>query len=135
MRLLSLINHRSFLFLILSTLPHSNLMANDQQGVGYLVFAKTLREHVPNVFVFMFMIMFAGSMAVLLYLWVSGEYFTFNRDINVGLWGWMNLQSDRLPLEIWMVRSFGYYSLTIFGITRISNLFSFSSHQRCVCAT
>lgn len=71
--------------------------------MGYLVFAKTLREHVPNVFVFMFMVMLGGSCCVLLYLWISGEVFTFDRDISTGLWGWMNLRSDRLPLELWMV--------------------------------
>jgi drug/metabolite transporter (DMT)-like permease len=72
-------------------------------GVGYLVFAKTLREHVPSVFAFMFMIMFGGSFCVLAFLYVMGKDFTFDRDIHHGLWGFMNLQSDRLPLEIWMV--------------------------------
>lgn len=73
-------------------------------GVTYFVFAKSLREHIPNVFVFMFLNMIFGSMWVLLYLWISGQEFTANRDINIGLWGWMNIgRMDRLPLEIYMV--------------------------------
>ena len=72
-------------------------------GVGYLVFAKSLREHVPSVFVFMFMIMLGGSFCVLAFLYAIGTTFTFDRDANTGLWGFMNWQADRLPLEIWMV--------------------------------
>ncbi|CAB9501447.1 EamA-like transporter family [Seminavis robusta] len=72
-------------------------------GVAYLVFAKSLRQHVSSVFLFMFMIMFAGSFCVLAFLWLSGVYFTVDRDVHHGLWGFMNWQYDRLPLEVWMV--------------------------------
>ena len=91
-----------------SNVPNSNSLffSNLRNGVGvsYLVFAKSLREHVPNVFVFMFMNMFGGSMFVLMYLYITGVHFTFDGDVHTGLWGFLNVgRVDRLPLELYMV--------------------------------
>ena len=72
-------------------------------GVGYLVFAKTVRQHM-GLYVFMFLMMFTGSCLALLFaILVLGEHVTFDRDPNHGIWGWSNLYADRLPLEVTMV--------------------------------
>jgi drug/metabolite transporter (DMT)-like permease len=69
-------------------------------GVGYLICAKTSRAHIP-LYLFMFLTMFVGSLMILVFeILVLGESVTFDRHPNHGLWGWVLLDSDRLPLEI-----------------------------------
>lgn len=72
-------------------------------GVFYLVFGKSLRSAIEDVYVFMFLIMAMGSLLTLSYMLLKGEDVSFSRDINTGIWGWMNMRADRLPLEIAMV--------------------------------
>lgn len=57
-------------------------------GVGYLTFAKAVRPHM-SVTLFMFLVMFCGSLLVLLYLIVVGYDITFSNDPFTGLFGWM----------------------------------------------
>lgn len=71
-------------------------------GVWYLVMAKTIRPYV-SLYLFMFLIMAVGSSLVWVYIVLTGIEYTLDRDVHHGLWGWMNLQSDRLPLEMTMV--------------------------------
>jgi drug/metabolite transporter (DMT)-like permease len=73
-------------------------------GVFYLVFAKTVRPHV-SLFLFMFLIMFLGSTMILIFMFTlsTSIHITFDRNLVTGIWGWMNPQSDRLPLELTMV--------------------------------
>lgn len=70
-------------------------------GVAYLVFAKSIRSEF-NLYVFMFLIMFIGSLQTLIFLWVAGEPLSFDLNVNHGAFGWMNFQVDRLPTEIMM---------------------------------
>jgi drug/metabolite transporter (DMT)-like permease len=72
-------------------------------GVGYLVFAKTTRHHM-NLFVFMFLTMAVGSMMILIFqVLILGEEVSFGLDRHHGIWGFLNLDRDRLPLEFTMV--------------------------------
>ena len=72
-------------------------------GVGYLVFAKTIRPHMC-IFVFMFLTMAVGCIMLLLFqIFVMKESVSFGMDPNTGIWGFLNLEPDRLPLEITMV--------------------------------
>eukprot|EP00543_Licmophora_paradoxa_P000779 CAMPEP_0202454834 /NCGR_PEP_ID=MMETSP1360-20130828/12473_1 /ASSEMBLY_ACC=CAM_ASM_000848 /TAXON_ID=515479 /ORGANISM="Licmophora paradoxa, Strain CCMP2313" /LENGTH=467 /DNA_ID=CAMNT_0049074245 /DNA_START=221 /DNA_END=1621 /DNA_ORIENTATION=- len=71
-------------------------------GVGYMVYAKNLRQHMP-VYQFMFLNMFLGSVVVAFIMFVTNKTMTFDRHINHGMFGWMNLEQDRLPLEIVMI--------------------------------
>jgi drug/metabolite transporter (DMT)-like permease len=71
-------------------------------GVWYLVMAKTIRPYV-SLYLFMFLIMAMGSSLVWVYMAFRGIEYSLDRDVHHGLWGWMNLQSDRLPLEMTMV--------------------------------
>jgi len=72
-------------------------------GVFYLTFAKTVRPHI-SLYLFMFLIMFFGSTMLLIFLFVfTNIEMTVDRNVTTGIWGWMNLESDRLPLELTMV--------------------------------
>ena len=71
-------------------------------GVFYLVFGKSLRSSM-SVYVFMFLIMVLGSTLILVFMMCTQENLTFSRQIDYGIWGWMNIRPDRLPLEIAMV--------------------------------
>lgn len=83
---------------------HGDLLAlvSAVAGVWYLVFAKTIRPHI-SLHIFMFLIMAIGSTLVLFSIMVLGIEHSFDRDSEHGIFGWMNLSSDRLPLEIIMV--------------------------------
>jgi hypothetical protein len=73
-------------------------------GVFYLVFGKSLRSHIQDVYVFMFFIMMLGSNLTLLYMLVTGQDVSFSRDENIGMFGWMVVtRADRLALEVAMV--------------------------------
>eukprot|EP00543_Licmophora_paradoxa_P007218 CAMPEP_0202442162 /NCGR_PEP_ID=MMETSP1360-20130828/1620_1 /ASSEMBLY_ACC=CAM_ASM_000848 /TAXON_ID=515479 /ORGANISM="Licmophora paradoxa, Strain CCMP2313" /LENGTH=507 /DNA_ID=CAMNT_0049057435 /DNA_START=92 /DNA_END=1612 /DNA_ORIENTATION=- len=71
-------------------------------GVLYMVYAKNLRQHIA-VYQFVFVNMFVGSLVVALTMFVMGKRMTLDRDMNHGMFGWMNSESDRLPLEILMI--------------------------------
>jgi len=71
-------------------------------GVAYLVFAKTIRSSM-DLYVFMFFVMFIGSLESLLFVAIVGEPISLDFDVNTGIFGWVNLQQDRLPLELIMV--------------------------------
>jgi drug/metabolite transporter (DMT)-like permease len=68
---------------------------------AYLLIAKKLRPKM-DLFVFMFVIMACGSMFLLLFMIASGETLTYDMHPVHGLFGWMNLQADRLPLEMFL---------------------------------
>ena len=68
----------------------------------YLVVAKRLRPHVDLV-LFMFLIFTLASLFLLLYIILcSGQDWSFSADPVIGIFGWVNLQADRLPLEIYV---------------------------------
>lgn len=67
----------------------------------YLTVAKSLRPRV-DLMVFMLFIFTYASMTVLVYMMWSGQSFEISTDPNIGLFGWLRLQPDRLPLELWM---------------------------------
>ena len=99
-------------------------------GVGYLTFAKAVRP-ATSVVTFMFLVMSAGSCLVLLYMTITNEYFTVDRHPYHGLFGWMSLRYDRLPLELWIVlvcnvvgtmgfvRSMQYFDAIIIAISTL----------------
>lgn len=69
-------------------------------GVGYLVFAKTARGHMP-MYMFMFLTMALGAcLACMFQRAVLGEEATFDMDYNHGVWGFLLPVADRLPLEL-----------------------------------
>eukprot|EP00429_Kryptoperidinium_foliaceum_P049431 CAMPEP_0176124172 /NCGR_PEP_ID=MMETSP0120_2-20121206/62596_1 /TAXON_ID=160619 /ORGANISM="Kryptoperidinium foliaceum, Strain CCMP 1326" /LENGTH=469 /DNA_ID=CAMNT_0017458925 /DNA_START=206 /DNA_END=1612 /DNA_ORIENTATION=+ len=71
-------------------------------GVGYLVFAKASRQHIPMM-TFMFLTMAVGDVLLVGFqLWILNETVTFDRDKSHGLWGFLTMQPDRLPLEFTM---------------------------------
>jgi drug/metabolite transporter (DMT)-like permease len=72
-------------------------------GVGYLIFAKQTRSHM-SLYVFMYLNMLTGSLISLSFITlILREPVTFDRNETTGLFGWMNMDADRLPLEIVMV--------------------------------
>lgn len=71
-------------------------------GVFYIVFAKTVRPFM-DLSVFMYFVMILGACETLAFLMLQGVKFTFNRDETHGVFGWMNHEFDRLPLEIIIV--------------------------------
>mmetsp|Transcript_21668 Transcript_21668/g.38098 ORF Transcript_21668/g.38098 Transcript_21668/m.38098 type:complete len:744 (+) Transcript_21668:70-2301(+) len=68
---------------------------------AYLLIAKKLRPKM-DLFVFMFAIMACGSIFLFLFMLASGEDITFDLDPVHGVFGWMALQPDRLPLELYL---------------------------------
>ncbi|CAJ1937453.1 unnamed protein product [Cylindrotheca closterium] len=68
-------------------------------GVGYLVFAQSVRSHL-NLYVFMFLNMFQSSAYAFLYIWLSGKDFTFDLQRYHGLFAWLLPSADRLFLTI-----------------------------------
>jgi drug/metabolite transporter (DMT)-like permease len=72
-------------------------------GVGYLIFAKQTRSHM-NLYVFMYLNMLTGSVITLSFMsLILREPFTFDRNEATGVFGWINMDADRLPLEMAMV--------------------------------
>lgn len=68
----------------------------------YLTVAKRLRPQVDLV-LFMFLIFTLASVILLVYIMVySGQEYEFSFDPVIGVFGWLNLQADRLPLEIYV---------------------------------
>jgi drug/metabolite transporter (DMT)-like permease len=67
----------------------------------YLTVAKTLRPRV-DLFVFMLFIFTYAAMSVLLYMVWAGQPYELSTDATIGLFGWLRLEPDRLPLELWM---------------------------------
>lgn len=67
----------------------------------YLSIAKTLRPRV-DLFVFMLFIFTYASISVLVYMIWIGQPYECSFDRVIGLFGWMDFQFDRLPLELWM---------------------------------
>ena len=71
-------------------------------GVLYLITAKTVRPTM-NLYLFMFVIMFLGTLCSIGYTCFDGSVITFDNDIDHGIFGWMNWNVDRLPVELIMV--------------------------------
>jgi len=71
-------------------------------GVIYIVFAKTVRPNI-ELALFMFLLMVSGTIFSFIFLAVQRVHFSFDRNINEGVFGWMNLGFDRLPLQLIMV--------------------------------
>lgn len=76
--------------------PFYRLLAG---GIGYIILGKSLRSSMPVLF-FMVLNMTTASFMILLFSWSIGTEFTWGRHVNHGVFGWMNLQGDRLPLEL-----------------------------------
>ena len=69
-------------------------------GVGYLIFAKTARTHMP-MYLFMFLTMFVGAfLGWFFQVFVLGEQSSFDMNYYHGIWGFLNVEADRLPLEL-----------------------------------
>ena len=68
---------------------------------GYLMVAKSLRPKM-DLFVFMSIVMGFGAILLVPYIYFTGEDITFDMDPVHGVFGWLNLQADRLPLELYM---------------------------------
>lgn len=69
-------------------------------AVGYLVFAKSARDHMP-IYTFMVLTMGIGAFLVWMFqLTVLREQATFDMDYNHGVWGFLLPVEDRLPLEM-----------------------------------
>lgn len=71
-------------------------------GVLYLVTAKTVRPTM-NLYFFMFVIMGLGTVCSIGYAYIGGDVITFDRDIDHGMFGWMHMDVDRMPVEFIMV--------------------------------
>lgn len=70
-------------------------------GVVYLTCAKKLRAQM-DLFVFMWSQMVVACLFMLIYI-LSFESFSISMDRNIGLFGWMNPTSDRLPITLYVV--------------------------------
>lgn len=71
-------------------------------GIGYIILGKSLRSSMSVLF-FMVLNMATASFIILLYMWITRNEFTWNRDIDIGVFGWMNTELDRFPLEMMTV--------------------------------
>ncbi|KAL7578552.1 hypothetical protein ACA910_011610 [Epithemia clementina (nom. ined.)] len=70
-------------------------------GVGYLVFAQSIRKHL-NLYIFMFLNMLFTALYSYAFVYSTGSTrITLDFHPNHGVFGWMN--ADRLPLELTMV--------------------------------
>jgi len=69
--------------------------------VVYLLVAKDMRQEM-DLFVFMFCIMFFGSIQLVCFIILSGMEFSWGMDPDDGLIGWLDLSPDRLPLEMFI---------------------------------
>ena len=99
-------------------------------GIGYIILGKSLRSTMP-VLIFMVLNMTVASFMILLYMWVEGHDISWDRQINHGLFGWMNFEGDRLPLELatvivcnlmgtmGYVRAFKYFSSVIIAVAAL----------------
>jgi len=67
----------------------------------YLILAKKLRYKM-DLFLFMFILFSLASAFLLCYMTMTGEEIQLSTDPNVGIFGWMNIVPDRLPLELYM---------------------------------
>jgi len=77
-------------------------LCSGAMGVGYLTFAKAVRSHLP-VTVFMFFVMFLGSLMVLTFMGLTHEQnITFSNDPHTGLFGWMTLQENHLEVLVYI---------------------------------
>ena len=99
----------------------------------YLTVAKRLRPNVDLV-LFMFLIFTVSSLFLLVYIMAfSGQEYEFSFDPVIGLFGWINRQSDRLPLEIYIavicngVGTMGYIGESSISRLRIVVLFCVAS--------
>ena len=102
-------------------------------GIGYIVLGKSLRSTMP-VLLFMVLNMAVASILILLFMLANGKDISLDRHVNHGIWGWMNLQPDRLPLELatvfvcnvlgtmGYVRAFKYFSSLIIAVSSVSNV-------------
>ncbi|GFH45763.1 hypothetical protein CTEN210_02237 [Chaetoceros tenuissimus] len=99
-------------------------------GIGYIVLGKSLRSSFP-VLLFMVLNMLTASFIILLFMYVTEQEISLSRDVNHGIFGWMNIQPDRLPLEIGTVfvcnvlgtmgyvRAFKYFSSVIIAVAAL----------------
>ena len=56
-----------------------------------------------DLVLFMFLIFFLASVFMALYIALySGQEYEVSFDSRIGVFGWVNMQADRLPLEIYM---------------------------------
>ena len=99
-------------------------------GIGYIVLGKRLRSIMP-VLVFMVLNMTVASFLILAFMYAVGQEVSFDRHADHGVLGWMNLQADRLPLEMLTVvvcnlmgtmgyvRAFKYFSSVIIAVAAL----------------
>jgi len=66
----------------------------------YLTLAKKLRPKV-DIFLFMFILFTISSTSLFVYMKFAGQPVEMSFHPNVGLFGWMNPELDRLPLELY----------------------------------
>jgi len=71
-------------------------------GIGYIVLGKSLRSSIP-VLLFMVLNMATASFIILFYMWMTRNEFSWDRDVDIGVFGWINPVFDRLPLELMTV--------------------------------
>jgi drug/metabolite transporter (DMT)-like permease len=99
-------------------------------GLGYIMLGKSLRNHV-EVYVFMTLNMLIGSTMILSFMTLTGQTWTFDRHIDHGMFGWMNLTADRIVVELCVVficnlcgtmgyvRAFKYFSSVIIAVAAL----------------
>lgn len=99
-------------------------------GIGYIVLGKSLRSSIPVV-LFMVLNMATASFIILFYMWITGNEFSWGRDVDIGVFGWVNPIFDRLPLELMTVfvcnvlgtmgyvRAFKYFSSVIIAVAAL----------------
>ena len=67
----------------------------------YFITAKEFRASM-DLFVFMFLIMMFGCFFLFFYMILTGEVLTYDMHPDHGIFGWLNLSADRLPLEVYI---------------------------------
>ena len=84
------------------------LMADGYYSVLYLEFAwilcprkvSSIYHTTMHVLLFMVLNIITASFLILMFTWFTGQEISFDRHMNHVIWGWMNAQSDRLPLLV-----------------------------------
>jgi drug/metabolite transporter (DMT)-like permease len=86
-------------------------------GVAYLTCAKAVRPHI-SVTLFMFLVMFFGSVCIFIYLILTGVPITWSRDPHTGLLGWFTMENNHFLIMLHSTSSRKKICLCVFECKR-----------------
>lgn len=99
-------------------------------GIGYIVLGKSLRAYFPAL-LFMVLNMLTASFICILWMYAIGKDLSWDRHRDHGVFGWMNPELERFPLEVvtvvvcnvlgtlGYVRAFTYFSSVVIAVAAL----------------